>query len=84
MATGIPAERLEEIFSGRRPIDADAAEKFGKLFNTDAQFFRNLQLNYDTREPLSRQTWQRDPAASPSVLPPSPPHRKHHGELVAA
>ncbi len=43
----IPRDRLEKIVRGQRDITADTALRLGKYFGTTAQFWVNLQSNYD-------------------------------------
>ncbi len=47
--TGIPASRVTEIIKGRRAITAETALALGIFFNMEAQFWINLQSNYDLR-----------------------------------
>lgn len=47
--TGIPASRLTEIIKGRRAITAETALALGIFFKMEAQFWINLQSNYDLR-----------------------------------
>ena len=47
--TGIPASRITEIIKGRRAITAETALAFGIFFNMEAQFWINLQSQYDLR-----------------------------------
>lgn len=44
---GVPSERIEEIARGNRPISNDPARRFSEYFNTDAQFWINLQKPCD-------------------------------------
>lgn len=43
----IPANRLTEIIRGRRSITADTALRLARYFRTSAQFWLNLQSQYD-------------------------------------
>ncbi|MCI7331550.1 MAG: HigA family addiction module antitoxin [Selenomonadaceae bacterium] len=43
----IPATRIGEIVHERRGITADTAIRLGIYFNTGAEFWTNLQANYD-------------------------------------
>lgn len=47
LAIGIPAERVEDILAGRRPIDADAAARLGRYFGNGAAFWTRLQEQHD-------------------------------------
>ena len=43
----VPAPRINAIVKGRRSITADTALRLGAYFNMEAQFWLNLQSNYD-------------------------------------
>lgn len=43
----IPRDRMEKIVRGQRDITADTALRLGRYFATTAQFWINLQANYD-------------------------------------
>ncbi len=43
----VPANRLALILAGRRGITADTALRLGRLFQTSAQFWMNLQSQYE-------------------------------------
>ena len=43
----IPSNRLTEIINGRRSISADTSLRLGRFFGNSAQFWMNLQSNYD-------------------------------------
>lgn len=44
---GVPAGRINDILSGRRAISADSAVRLGTYFGNTAQFWLNLQSQYD-------------------------------------
>jgi len=44
---GVQQRRIDEICSGQRGITADTALRLARLFGTDAQFWMNLQTQYD-------------------------------------
>ena len=44
---GIQQRRIDEICAGERCITADTALRLGRLFGMDAQFWMNLQAQYD-------------------------------------
>ena len=46
---GVPLPRVNDIVLGKRSISADTALRFGKYFNLPAQFWLNLQNDYDLR-----------------------------------
>lgn len=43
----VPAHRINEIVHARRGISADTALRLGKFFGTSAEFWLNLQKQYD-------------------------------------
>ena len=43
----VPANRLSEIVRGHRAISPETALRLGRYFGTSAQFWVNLQANYD-------------------------------------
>jgi len=45
----VPAPRIGEIVSGKRSISADTALRLGIYFSLPAQFWLNLQNEYDLR-----------------------------------
>ena|ERR1035437_4812140 len=47
---GVPASRVNDIVHGKRSISADTALRFGKYFGLPAQFWLNLQNDYDLRK----------------------------------
>jgi len=48
--TGIAASRITEIIKGRRTITAETALALSIFFNVEAQFWINLQTQYDLRQ----------------------------------
>jgi antitoxin HigA-1 len=44
---GVAPHRINEIVHGRRSITADTALRLGRFFNMEAQFWLNLQTQYD-------------------------------------
>ena len=46
---GVPLPRVNDIVLGKRSISADTALRFGKYFGLPAQFWLNLQNDYDLR-----------------------------------
>src|ERR1700691_4694667 len=46
---GVPAPRVNDIVLGKRAISADTALRLGKYFGLPAQFWLNLQNDYDLR-----------------------------------
>lgn len=47
--TGIPRSTINEIVKGKRAITADTATAFGLFFGMSADFWLNLQSQYDLR-----------------------------------
>ena len=45
----VPAPRINDIVLGKRSISADTALRLGIFFNLPAQFWLNLQNDYDLR-----------------------------------
>lgn len=46
---GVPPRRINEIVSGARAVSVDTAIRLGQYFGTTAQFWLNLQTDYDIR-----------------------------------
>jgi antitoxin HigA-1 len=44
---GVPSGRITEILNGRRSITADTAVRLGRYFANRAQFWLDLQSQYD-------------------------------------
>ena len=44
---GVPPRRINEIVHGKRGVTADTALRLGRFFGMEAQFWMNLQTNYD-------------------------------------
>jgi addiction module HigA family antidote len=44
---GVPSGRITDIINGRRSITADTAVRLGRYFGNSAQFWLNLQSQYD-------------------------------------
>lgn len=47
VSIGVPPRRINEIVHGKRAITADTALRLAKYFGTSAQFWLNLQAQYD-------------------------------------
>ena len=45
--TGVPPRRINEIVRGGRAITADTALRLSRFFGISAQFWMNLQTQYD-------------------------------------
>jgi addiction module HigA family antidote len=46
---GVPLPRVHDVVRGKRAISADTALRFGIYFGLPAQFWLNLQNDYDLR-----------------------------------
>ena len=44
---GVPSGRITDILNGRRSISADTALRLGRYFGNAAQFWLDLQSQYD-------------------------------------
>lgn len=44
---GVPSGRVTDILNGRRAITADTAVRLGRYFGNGAQFWLDLQSQYD-------------------------------------
>src|SRR5690349_11582617 len=44
---GVPSGRVSDILNGRRAITADTAVRLGRYFGNRAQFWLDLQSQYD-------------------------------------
>ncbi|MGV0633257.1 HigA family addiction module antitoxin [Mycolicibacillus trivialis] len=45
----VPPRRINEIVHGKRGITADTSVRLAKYFGTSAEFWMNLQSNYELR-----------------------------------
>ena len=45
----VPPNRISQIVNGKRSITGDTALRLGHWFGTTAQFWLNLQTNYELR-----------------------------------
>ncbi|PAX58444.1 HigA family addiction module antitoxin [Brunnivagina elsteri] len=53
---GVAQTRISEILSGKRSITADTALRLSRYFGNSAQFWLNLQTQYDLRQALEENT----------------------------
>jgi len=51
---GVQQTRISQIVKGARSISADSAVRFARFFGTTAEFWMNLQREYDIREVLKQ------------------------------
>ncbi|QOR47322.1 HigA family addiction module antidote protein [Trueperella pecoris] len=49
VAISVPPRRINEIVHGKRGITADTAIRLSRYFGTSAEFWMNLQSNYELR-----------------------------------
>lgn len=49
-AISVPPRRINEIVKGTRAITADTALRLGRFFGMSAEFWLNLQSQYDKRQ----------------------------------
>ncbi len=47
IALGVPSGRITDILNSRRSITADTAVRLGRYFGNGAQFWMDLQAQYD-------------------------------------
>jgi antitoxin HigA-1 len=52
----VPPNRISEIVNGKRAITADTALRFQRYFGIEAQYWLNLQNEYDLRL-LRKKVW---------------------------
>ena len=52
----VPPNRISEILNGKRAITADTALRLQRYFGVEAQFWLNLQTEYDLRM-MKRKIW---------------------------
>jgi len=62
---GVAQTRISEILSGKRSITADTALRLARYFDNSAQFWLNLQTQYDLRQAQKEnaETYSRIPVA---------------------
>ena len=56
LCTRVPATRISEILHGRRSVTSDTALRLARFFGTSAEFWINLQTNFDLSK--ARQEFQ--------------------------
>ncbi|MEM7715894.1 MAG: HigA family addiction module antitoxin [Cyanobacteria bacterium P01_A01_bin.68] len=49
---GVTQTRISEILSGKRSVTADTALRLSRYFGNSAQFWLNLQAQYDLRQAM--------------------------------
>ena len=61
----VTPRRINEIVHGRRGITADTALRLGRYFNMEAQFWLNLQSQYDMETALEARADRLDREVQP-------------------
>ncbi|MBM3632457.1 MAG: HigA family addiction module antidote protein [Alphaproteobacteria bacterium] len=72
----ITVGRINDIIHGKRSITADTALRFSKYFGTSAEFWLNLQDDFDLRK-IRRTVW---PTIEPRIRAYSPQSLKKRGQ----
>lgn len=54
----VPRSRISEIVHGKRRIEADTAIRLSRFFGNSAQFWLNLQNQYDLRRLQGKGTYK--------------------------
>ncbi len=80
IAIGVPATRIGEIVNERRGISADTAIRLGRYFHMSAEFWMNLQSDYD----LESARYVLDMKAIQSIKPASLDRKTGALKAVAA
>lgn len=70
----VPPSRLSKILSGKQAITGDTALRLGHWFGSSAQFWINLQANYELR--LAEERSGAEIAALPARTIPAAPQPK--------
>lgn len=50
----VPPNRISQIVSGKREINADTALRLGRYFSIEPEFWMNLQARYNMKKARSR------------------------------
>lgn len=66
--SGIPASRLNEIIKGRQRITAEYAYRLGKYWGMSAQFWLNLQNDYELRSLIQEKGKHLDAEVKPLLV----------------
>ncbi|MEM7175363.1 MAG: HigA family addiction module antitoxin, partial [Chlamydiota bacterium] len=53
-ALSVPVNRITSILNEKRAITADTALRLSKFFGTTAQFWLNLQLDFDLKTTMKK------------------------------
>lgn len=66
LSIGVSAMRISHVVHGKRPVTAELAVLFGKVFSQTPQYWMNLQSSYDlkiTEKAMARRIKQVQPIA---------------------
>ena len=74
----VPPNRISEIVNGKRAITADTALRLQRYFGVEAQFWLNLQAEYDLRT-LRRKIWH---DIEQRIIPVKNSHQSHLSENI--
>lgn len=71
----VPPGRISQIISGKRSVTGDTALRFGHWFDIDAQFWINLQAQFDlaVAHKQTGETIRRLPTKASLPVPPDQP-----------
>ncbi|MHC4325677.1 MAG: HigA family addiction module antitoxin [Planctomycetota bacterium] len=75
----VPPNRISEIVNGKRAITADTALRLQRYFRVEAQFWLNLQSEYDLRI-VKRKIWN---DLEQRIIPVQNPHAELVHEDIA-
>ena len=75
----VPPNRISEIVNGKRAITADTALRLQRYFGVEAQFWLNLQSEYDLRI-VRRKIWN---DLEQRIIPVQNPHAEFVHEDIA-
>jgi antitoxin HigA-1 len=68
----VPPNRVSQIIGGKRSVTGDTALRFGHWFETDPQFWLNLQAQFDLAQ-ADKETGERiRQLPTKATLPPQP------------
>ncbi|MBW1802752.1 MAG: HigA family addiction module antidote protein [Deltaproteobacteria bacterium] len=75
----VPPNRISEIVNGKRSITADTALRLQRYFGIEAQFWLNLQTEYDLRM-MKRKIWS---DIERRIIPAQTPETKSENSPMA-
>lgn len=74
----VPPNRISQIVNGKRAITADTALRLQRYFGVEAQFWLNLQTEYDLRI-IRRKIWD---DIQRRIVPAQNPQADHAQEAI--